>query len=285
MTIRRISVVVLSLLLAAAPTSLFAWMVNKDVEQTFATPQSNFETVLQGNVTQGLFGGVTSVTNPFSNPTRGQSFDGTNTTIVWAGTNSIAQSAGTKRHFGIFGRGQNPPSVLAEFWTPAGSGIAGRVPGLGAIVTYPATSGTATGVIRNDSADEITVGQLGWAKVGRDVQLGNLNASGMPPGTFNVITLADPILSPGEVTPSFNITTVTTSSDAIVIFVQSQFSGASATSNAYSTNVVREWVASNDAVGVPGVSPLGIVLLALLLGSIGLWYLMRMRRSQGARSA
>ena len=67
----------------------------------------------------------------------------------------------------------------------------------------------------------------------------------MPPGSFATISLGDNVLSPGEETALFNIASVDARKDGIVLFIASEFSGASAGSNAYGANDVREWVGSN----------------------------------------
>jgi hypothetical protein len=120
------------------------------------------------------------------------------------------------------------------------------VPGVSTDVLYPGGIGNAFATIANDTVDEITVINAGWLIVNRHtVQIGDLNQTGMPPSGFNPIGLFDRVLSPGESSPLFPLTLVDPSAHAVVLFVETQFSGVS--SGNFYTGPVREWVASNTA--------------------------------------
>jgi hypothetical protein len=262
----------LALLMHAVPAGA-TWMINKDVEQRLVTAQSNFETVLSGNATAGLSGGQSGVTNPFSNPQRTQSYDGTNTTISWSGSNSISQSFGTKRHFGIFGPGATAPKVIAEYWTPANNNTTGRVPGVGWKTVYPSGTGTATAQLYNDSVDQFTISKVGYRVVtASTLDISQLNQTGMPEGTFTTVAIPDSVMTPGSHTASFNCGTVTPD-QCVVLLIQTHFTGASS-SNTYN-GLVREWVSNLNVPPLPGLGPVGMILLVLILASTGGWIVLR----------
>jgi hypothetical protein len=274
---RRILCRIALVVLVGLPSQTFAdWMYNMDVAQPFATAQNNFEIVLQGDQTLGLLHGVEPWSNPFGAPySRTTTFNGTNTTIRFAGAGSITNGPGGPYHFGIRQTpGRNAPAILNVYWTPAGS-VAGKVPILRNDLTFPPGVGMATGRLRNDTLDEVTFSSLGYRIVDQNsLSLQNLNVTGMPPASFTPIAVADHILSPGESTPSFNIATIDPiDPDAVVLFFQLQFSGASS-GNPY-TGVTRVWAGNAPLTNVPALNVWGVIALVATLLLTSLWFVRR----------
>jgi hypothetical protein len=231
-----VAVVAASFLAARADADRIGF--NWDFFQTLVQPQHDFEVKLLGNCTVAVEGGKSDGTNPFPPSAiyppyrRTESFDGTYTTFSWSGGGSIPQTLEIKRHIGVWWEAGASPErhvvPVAAYWTPQGNDSQGRVPSVSSGVDLASGDGS----LANFSEDEVTVLAVGYRLVDRTtLLLEDMNATDMPPETFTMVPLQDPVLSPGEIGETFSIPGLDPAVHAVVLLVETRFSGASVFSN------------------------------------------------------
>ena len=210
------------------PHSASAWIVNEDVVQQFVNPQSDYEIVVKGDHT-GLENRPTI--NPFPNGTVQTSFDGTNTTISFAG-DPLSRS-GIQHHFG-YGCGYNKEEIIKKYWTPSQN----PVPAVSKSFVYNDTLQSVDVSIKNFSIDTFSIYDVRYLITSTPFELADLNRTYLPPSSMLVSGIADGTeLAPGGF-ETFSVTGVQPT-DYLTLFVDAQFSGVSI-GNAY-TDFVGEW--------------------------------------------
>jgi hypothetical protein len=174
------------------------WGVNVDTPQGDPRRATNFELLLQGDVTSEINdGGLTSVTNPFSGPTRSSQVFLSNTLVTFS--SSVGDSIGPDSfpfHFGVFGDGVQP-AILKGEWSydppqqfddlPFGN------PNLDYL--FPNNS-----VIQdsNQGSSPIDLSEAGYILSPTLIPLESLNRSLMPPSSFNPLPVFDGTYAPGQ---------------------------------------------------------------------------------------
>lgn len=274
------------------------WMINEDYKQLDPRGASDFDILLQGNVGgQITGGGMSSVTNPFANPTRTTSTDAFGNTIVrFAGSNTIPADPNVDRHVGIYGTGPKP-RVLVKAWSFATDPKRVPVPKSNMGFLYDSGQKTLRISIENTSPDTVTFSEVGYLLEARERPIEKLTRRFLPPDAFKPLPQLNGEYAPGT-TASVEISGVPPSSFAIS-YATVRFSGPSSENDYTATG--GEWaqvaVASQtldviktdpDAAEVPPAGPgasRGLLLLLPLLPVLPLALRSRFRRSSSERSS
>jgi|GEM_PF-5758399 len=205
------ALVTMAVLLTPSPAEAF--LINKDVKQTFVDPQDNYEVVLEGD-----WRAASGFINPFANGSVQKSYDGQNTTISFAG-NPIPKGD-QWHHFG-FGSGipQNHSKIKTEYWT---RGTAqSKTPGASTGYDYDPGTGSMRVTFGNDTQDPIRLVDSFFDVFVELPALERLNRIYMPPGSGLPTGVTPAILSPGQ-SIEFTIPNVLPT-DGVVAFVEVAF--------------------------------------------------------------
>jgi hypothetical protein len=224
---RRMTIVLALLLLAVVASSAGAdWLFNKDACQSFVTPQDNFEICLPGDYTK-----TADITNRVTPPGwvfAAKSYDATRNETCFSFTGpALPQqpATATPYHFGLAFKDYVGGEIKekSEYWTSRT--VASPLPGGSCNFRYDATTQTMTVVVSNDTDAATSVSQVGIRVFPTMQQLETLNASEMPPSSFEPSGIPDgTILGPGE-QRSFTVRSVALS-DWAVCFQDVQFANA-----------------------------------------------------------
>ena len=175
------------------------WLINEDYKQPDARGASDFEILFQGNIAgQITGGGMSSVTNPFADPTRTTSQDAFGNTIVrFSGSNTIPQNATTDRHFGIYGDSAKP-RVLIKTWSFATAPFRVPVPKSNFAFSYfPATQDLRI-TVENTSPYTVRFAEVGFQLTPNEVPIDQLTRPNLPPSAFQPIPALNGVYQPGQ---------------------------------------------------------------------------------------
>ncbi|MEW6198746.1 MAG: hypothetical protein AB1601_08805 [Planctomycetota bacterium] len=202
---------VLWLTLGGVPANAF--LINKDVKQTFVDPQDNYEVVLAGD-----WRAATGFINPFLNGSVQKSYDGQNTTVSFAG--DPIPKGNNWHHFG-FGSGifQDHSKIKAEYWTRGTA--ASKTPGASTGYNYNPGAGTMQVTFGNDTQDPVRLVDSFFDVFVELPALEMLNRQHMPPGSGSPTGVTPMILYPGQ-SVQFEIPNVLPT-DGVVTFVEVAF--------------------------------------------------------------
>jgi hypothetical protein len=260
-------------------THAFAWMINENYKQLDGRGATDFEILLQGDISgQVTGGGFSCVTNPFADPNRSMPKDPYGNTIVrFDGSSSIPKSD-TNNHFGIYGDGKKP-RVLVKAWSFASAPTRVPVPKSNFDFLYDSASRTLQIIVENTSPDTVTFQDVGFLLGHVERPIEDLNQTTLPPGAFDPLPELNHEYSPGD-SNSVTISGVEPSA-YVITYGTVFFSGPSAGNDYNSTG--GEWaeVAVIDQVpeAIPTVSEWGLVIMVLLLLGAGTIVLTRCRRT------
>ncbi len=210
----------LALLVAAVVTVVMmtttpagAFLINKDVKQTFIDPQDNYEVVLEGDWRHA--GGFI---NPFANGSVQKSYDGQNTTISFAG--DAIPKGDAWHHFG-FGAGipENHSKIKTEYWTKGV--VQSKTPGASTGYDYDPGTGTMRVTFGNDTDDAIRLVDSFFDIFIELPALEMLNRINMPPGSGSPTGVTPMVLYPGQ-SVELSITNVLPTA-GVVTFVEVAF--------------------------------------------------------------
>lgn len=180
------------------PLATGAYLINKDVVQSFADPQDNFEIVLEGDW-RAAKTDPAHVINPFLKGGVNISYDAsTNQTTVSFYGNEIPQDLNRYRHFGFgYGTAQDHSRILREYWTrgadatDVGGGSTGFI--------YDPTTGTVAVLIGNDTEFPTMIRDVGFLVFDSEMPLDVMDREGFPPDAFEPSGIPDgTILEPGD---------------------------------------------------------------------------------------
>lgn len=258
-----IALLVGGLTFSAMQTSA-AFLINKDVKQTFVDPQDNFEIELQGDWRDVMTDSAHTI-NPFGNGQVQISYNPgppPTTTISFSG-DPISMS-NDWHHFGFgYGHFENHGLINREYWTRGT--IESNVSGGSSSYEYDPESRTMAVTVSNDMVDPTIIADVGYLVFPTEQPLSTMDRNTMPPGSFTPSGIPDgTVLYPGQ-SISYGITDVQ-STDWVVTFQSVRLE--TPPPGGYEEEV-GEWVqipASRPA-GFPALTPPGFLLaLVALLG-------------------
>ncbi len=193
-----------------------AFLINKDVKQTFVDPQDNYEIELEGDW-RGITSGVTI--NPFANGQVQESYNGSTTTVSFSG-DAIPKS-NQNHHFGVgAGIPKNHGKIKREYWTRGN--VATDTPGCSTGYYWDQNNSTVMVVHSNDTDDPIIVNQTATWTFENPVGLEMLDMEDLPPDSGTPTEIAPGIvLAPGE--SAWTIIPGVTPGTQVVTFVGIQY--------------------------------------------------------------
>jgi hypothetical protein len=183
-------------IVAAHPAG--AWLMNKDVWQTFSDPQDNFEVCFSGDFRNvPLDKGVIA---PYGWNVQMSYNASTNTTCFSFAGPALPQQSLSDRphHFGLgVGQGISKVDETREYWTRGPSETA--TPGGSCGFGYDSATGTASFVVSNDTSEPTVIAEAGWLALDEEPPLEMLNRDDMPGHSFNPAPIpAGTVLMPGD---------------------------------------------------------------------------------------
>lgn len=180
------------------PLAMGAYLINKDVKQSFADPQDNFEIVLAGDWRTASTD-PDKVINPFADGGVNISYDAaTNQTTVSYYGNEIPQDLENDQHFGFgYGTAKDHSKILREYWTRGAD--ATDVGGGSTGFEYNPETGTVTVLIGNDTEFPTMISDVGFLIFDGEMPLDVMDRQGFPPDAFEPSGIPDgTILEPGD---------------------------------------------------------------------------------------
>lgn len=180
------------------PTEMEAFLINKDVYQSFADPQDNFEVVLEGDW-RNAETDPDKVISPFEGENVNISYDAANnqTTVSFFGP-EIQQNQSYPYHFGFgYGISQDHDKIIREYWTRAEEGS--DVPGGSFGYIYDQETGTVEVLLSNDTYHPTIISDVGFLVLDGDLPLDVMDRENYPPEAFEPSGIPDGTrLEPGE---------------------------------------------------------------------------------------
>ena len=225
-------------------SSSYAWLINKDAYQSFASPQDNFEIVLSGDwrsistvdvINPFTGGGVNMSYNPGPPPTTTFSFYG----------DPISQNLSYQEHFGLgYGSSENHALIKNLYWT-RGDTIS-IVPSGSSSYDFDEITMVMLVNISNQSEATTVVKQVSYIISPIEIPLDSMNRQYFPPESLTTSGLPDSIiLNPGD-SAIFSIPAVNPT-DYVMVFQSVRF--ASPPPGGYALDV-GEWlqISAADAI-------------------------------------
>lgn len=199
-TAGRVAVATAGLLVAtlSAPAQ---WFINKDVEQRDPRGATDFDILIQGDISGRIQGGGQSpVTNAFPDPRRTVGGDGLGNTIVRFDSSSgatIPNSPGTRRHFGIHGSGPEP-RILQMAWSFPNAPQRVHVAALSFNFNWDPVTGLLAVRAWNDTSDVVVLQRTGFLVTPTPYSLEDLNATTLPPSAFTPVSHPPQVIAPAS---------------------------------------------------------------------------------------